>query len=120
MLVTSWLQSLLTRPARRSSRGQSQDRRAGAWSRPSAGIVQTEQLEDRTLLSTFYVDNAGDFVITIDQGAPGLDAGDEVTWNSGGTAAIRRRPTASRYESTRLSCSIGSCFRACAAASCPI
>src|SRR5262245_2861931 len=42
-----------------------------------------ETLEDRRLLATLYVDNPGDFVITTDQGAPGLDNGDTVTWNPG-------------------------------------
>ncbi len=42
-----------------------------------------EALEDRRLLATLYVDNPGDFVITMDQGAGGLDNGDEVTWNPG-------------------------------------
>ncbi len=45
--------------------------------RPTAAI---EILEQRLLLSTFYVDNAADFVITNDQGNAGLDAGDTVTW----------------------------------------
>ena len=48
---------------------------------------QAEVLEDRTLLSTFYVDNATDYVITTDQGATGLDNGDTVTWDTAGTHA---------------------------------
>jgi hypothetical protein len=44
-----------------------------------------EVLEDRTLLSTFYVDNVADYVITNDQGNTGLDDGDTVTWDSTAT-----------------------------------
>jgi hypothetical protein len=47
--------------------------------------LQVEVLEDRTLLSTFFVDNAADYVITNDQGTTGLDAGDTVTWDSSAT-----------------------------------
>src|SRR5690349_8425241 len=31
--------------------------------------------------SQLYVDQAADYIITTDNGAPGLDAGDIVTWN---------------------------------------
>jgi hypothetical protein len=41
-----------------------------------------EGLERRTVLAAnFYVAPAADFTITLDQGAPGLDAGDTVSWN---------------------------------------
>ena len=49
-------------------------------------IFRVELLEDRLTPSSLYVDNPADFIITTDQGAPGLDAGDTVTFNpSGGT-----------------------------------
>ena len=42
-----------------------------------------ENLEDRRLLAILYVDNLGDYTITTDQGAAGLDNGDTVTFNPG-------------------------------------
>ncbi len=42
-----------------------------------------ENLEDRRLLAILYVDNPGDYTITTDQGAAGLDNGDTVTFNPG-------------------------------------
>jgi hypothetical protein len=42
-----------------------------------------ESLEARQMLATLYVDNAGDFAITNDQGGAGLDNGDTVTWSPG-------------------------------------
>lgn len=43
--------------------------------------AQVESLEQRLLLSaTTYVDEAGDYIITNDQGAGGLDTGDTVRW----------------------------------------
>ena len=45
-----------------------------------------EPLEGRITPAVRYVDNPADYVIIADQGAPGLDAGDTVTFNpSGGT-----------------------------------
>ncbi len=43
--------------------------------------LRGEQLEDRRVLATFYLDD--NYLITNDQGAAGLDAGDEVTWGVG-------------------------------------
>ena len=37
--------------------------------------------------ATRYVDNPGDYAITTDQGAPGLDNGDTVAWNPGANSA---------------------------------
>ena len=81
MLLTDWLMNLA--PARRTRRTHRSDQRR--FRHPAANLAQIEKLEDRTLLTTFFVDNAADFVITNDQGAPGLDDGDEVTWDTAST-----------------------------------
>ena len=47
------------------------------------------------MLATLYVDNPGDFAITTDQGAPGFDAGDTVTWTRRRKA---RRRLGSRFD----------------------
>lgn len=65
--------------------------RAASWSTTPDGAVRSsdygdviEVLEDRSLLSTFYVDNNGDFVVTTNNsGGPGADPGDVVTWDPG-------------------------------------
>jgi hypothetical protein len=46
-----------------------------------------EHLESRAMLTTFYVDQTADYVITQDQGTLDvLDAGDTVTWGTGDSA----------------------------------
>src|SRR5262245_44830057 len=45
--------------------------------------INLEQLEDRRLLATLYVDNALDYAITTDTAPNGLSNGDTVTWNPG-------------------------------------
>ena len=57
-------------------------RRSRFFARP-----RVESLESRRLLATLYVDNPGDYVITTDQGAAGLDNGDTVTWDPGAGSA---------------------------------
>ena len=53
---------------------------------PVPSAIGLEPLEGRITPAVRYVDNPGDYVITTDQGAPGLDNGDTVTFNpSGGT-----------------------------------
>src|SRR5262249_36513333 len=55
--------------------------------------LRVEHLEDRITPATRFVDNPGDFIITNDQGAPGLDNGDTVTWNPG-TGSAHSGPVA--------------------------
>src|SRR5262245_63927080 len=68
--------------------GQKQDsRRSRSHKRRQTRPICLESLEARLVPSTLYVDNPGDFFITNDQGAPGLDNGDTVTWNPGAGSA---------------------------------
>src|SRR5688572_1007565 len=46
--------------------------------------LRFEPLEDRSVPASLYVDNPGDFTITFDQGAAGLDDGDTVSWTPSG------------------------------------
>ncbi len=75
MILTSWLKSLNSRFARRSVMHA---RRTSA----RAPQVFVERLEDRSLLSTLYVDEAADYTVTTNNvGGAGADNGDVVTWN---------------------------------------
>ena len=84
MLLTNWLNTLTSRIRKRRV-FRSRDRRdiRKRWqSIVHNQISTTEALEDRTLLTTYFVDDS--LVITTDQGAVGvLDAGDTVTFASG-------------------------------------
>ncbi|QDV17780.1 hypothetical protein Pan153_24350 [Gimesia panareensis] len=83
MLLTNWLSTLTSRVNKRPV-FRSRDRRAirRRWQTACSNqIATTEVLEDRTLLTTLFVDDS--LVITNDQGAGGLDAGDTVTFASG-------------------------------------
>ncbi|WP_417382519.1 choice-of-anchor D domain-containing protein [Gimesia sp.] len=83
MLLTNWLNTLTSRISKRRV-FRSRDRRdiRKRWqSIVHNQISTTEALEDRTLLTTFFVDDS--LVITNDPGADGLNAGDTVTFASG-------------------------------------
>ncbi|MCE9527975.1 MAG: hypothetical protein K8R36_18190, partial [Planctomycetales bacterium] len=78
--------------SRRPTSLQQKRREFLRWFRPWSKDLTTsrklmfEPLEGRALLASLYVDNPGDYIITTDQGAAGLDNGDTVTFNpSGGT-----------------------------------
>src|SRR3954467_5245795 len=74
--------ALTAGPARESRARQRGELRRGATRRVRRAAA--EALEPRRLLAaTLYVDNTGDFVITADNGPPGLSTGDTVTWNPG-------------------------------------
>ncbi len=85
MLLTSWLTDLFRVRSLRSNRRRRTSRRSPFRIQAPHLVGQSERLEDRTLLSTFYVDNAADYVITNNQGGAGLDAGDKVTWDTAAT-----------------------------------
>jgi len=75
----NWLSHLRSHsPRRRSTRRNPVRNRQRIY---RSGI--SEHLEQRTLLTTFYVDNAADFFIETNNGAGGLDNGDIVTWRQG-------------------------------------
>ncbi len=77
MLLTNWLTGLFQNRSKKRHA-----RRQNLKLHTSQLVGQTELLEDRTLLSTFYVDDvAGDF--TDGNGGP-LNPGDPVTWNPTG------------------------------------
>ena len=83
MLLTNWLTTLTSRIKKRPT-FRSRDRRAirRRWQTATQNQITTaEVLEDRTLLTTFFVDDS--LEITNDQGAGGLDAGDTVTFAFG-------------------------------------
>ncbi|QDT41467.1 hypothetical protein Pan241w_15280 [Gimesia alba] len=83
MLLTNWLGTITSRIKKRPTY-RSRDRRAirRRWHAAVNNRISTaEVLEDRTLLTTLFVDDS--LVITNDQGAGGLDAGDTVTFAFG-------------------------------------
>ncbi|WP_198001008.1 right-handed parallel beta-helix repeat-containing protein, partial [Gimesia fumaroli] len=83
MLLTNWLGTITSRIKKRPT-FRSRDRRAirRRWhAAVNNQISTTEVLEDRTLLTTFFVDDS--LELTNDQGAAGLDAGDTVTFAFG-------------------------------------
>ncbi len=45
--------------------------------------TEIEPLESRIAPATLYVGHSSDYTLVLDQGAPGLDANDTVTWNAG-------------------------------------
>jgi uncharacterized repeat protein (TIGR01451 family) len=59
-----------------------------------SAFLRVEGLEERRLLATLYVDDPSGFTINGDQGAPGLDNGDPVTWDPGAGSAHSPTPVA--------------------------
>src|SRR6188472_1506977 len=105
MRLTPWLSMFSKSPTRRNLNASKTKRRSV--------VPQLEALEDRVLLSvnTLYVDNAADLVVTNDQGAPGLDNGDTVTWNPGAGSALGAAVPGLTFGTTAFS-SIGAAYTA--------